>query len=31
VPCRGWMAETGFKDSYVEHLVGPDSMIVGIK
>jgi len=25
------MAETGFKDSYVEHLVGPDSMIVGIK
>jgi len=29
--CRGWMAETGFKDSYVEHLVGPDSMVVGIK
>jgi hypothetical protein len=29
--CRGWMAETGFKGSYVEHLVGPDSMIVGIK
>jgi len=25
------MAETGFKDSCVEHLVGPDSMIVGIK
>jgi hypothetical protein len=29
--CRGWMAETGFSESYVEHLVGPDSMIVGIK
>ena len=29
--CRGWMAETGFKDSYVEQLVGPDSMVVGIK
>ena len=29
--CREWMAETGFSDSYVEHLVGPDSMVVGIK
>jgi SAM-dependent methyltransferase len=29
--CRGWMAEIGFKDSYVEHLVGADSMVVGIK
>ncbi len=29
--CRGWMAGAGFKDSYVEHLVGPDSMVVGIK
>ena len=29
--CRDWMAETGFKDSYVKHLVGPDSMVVGIK
>jgi SAM-dependent methyltransferase len=29
--CRGWMAETGFKESYVEHLIGPDSMVVGIK
>jgi hypothetical protein len=29
--CRGWMAETGFSESYVEHLVGPDSMVVGIK
>jgi SAM-dependent methyltransferase len=29
--CRGWMADTGFKESYVEHLVGSDSMVVGIK
>jgi SAM-dependent methyltransferase len=29
--CRGWMAEVGFSESYVEHLVGPDSMVVGIK
>jgi SAM-dependent methyltransferase len=29
--CRAWMQEVGFRDSYVEHLVGPDSMVVGIK
>ena len=29
--CRAWMHETGFRESYVEHLVGPDSMVVGIK
>jgi hypothetical protein len=29
--CIGWMKETGFKEAYVEHLVGPDSMVVGIK
>jgi hypothetical protein len=29
--CRTWMEETGFSESYVEHLVGPDSMVVGIK
>jgi hypothetical protein len=29
--CRGWMADAGFSESYVEHLVGPDSMVVGIK
>ncbi len=29
--CRGWMGEAGFRESYVEHLVGPDSMVVGIK
>lgn len=29
--CRGWMSEAGFRETYVEHLVGPDSMVVGIK
>jgi O-methyltransferase len=29
--CRAWMREAGFRDSYVEHLVGPNSMVVGIK
>jgi hypothetical protein len=29
--CRAWMADAGFRDSYVEHLAGPDSMVVGIK
>jgi O-methyltransferase domain/Dimerisation domain len=29
--CRGWMSEAGFRESYVEPLVGPDSMVVGIK
>jgi len=29
--CRAWMQDTGFRESYVEHLVGPDSMVVGIK
>jgi hypothetical protein len=29
--CRAWMQQTGFRESYVEHLVGPDSMVVGIK
>jgi precorrin-6B methylase 2 len=29
--CRTWMQEAGFRESYVEQLVGPDSMIVGIK
>jgi len=25
------MKECGFREAYVEHLVGPDSMVVGIK
>jgi precorrin-6B methylase 2 len=29
--CCAWMKETGFRDSHVEHLTGPDSMVVGIK
>jgi hypothetical protein len=29
--CRAWMEETGFRETYVEHLIGPDSMVVGIK
>jgi hypothetical protein len=29
--CQAWMQETGFRKSYVEHLAGPDSMVVGIK
>lgn len=29
--CMGWMKEAGFRATYVEHLVGPDSMVVGIK
>lgn len=29
--CCGWMKEAGFRETRVEHLVGPDSMVVGIK
>lgn len=29
--CMGWMKEAGFRETYIEHLVGPDSMVVGIK
>jgi O-methyltransferase domain/Dimerisation domain len=29
--CMGWMKEAGFRETRVEHLVGPDSMVVGIK
>jgi hypothetical protein len=29
--CQGWMRDTGFGETYVQHLVGPDSMVVGIK
>jgi len=29
--CIGWMKEAGFRDAYCEHLVGPDSMVVGTK
>jgi hypothetical protein len=29
--CTSWMREAGFRETHVEHLVGPDSMVVGIK
>jgi hypothetical protein len=29
--CVGWMKDAGFREVRVEHLVGPDSMTVGIK
>jgi precorrin-6B methylase 2 len=29
--CIGWMKEAGFKDTRVEPLAGPDSMVIGIK
>ncbi len=29
--CRSWLSDVGFRDSYVEQLGGPDSMVVGLK
>jgi hypothetical protein len=29
--CSGWMRDAGFRETRVEPLVGPDSMVVGIK
>ena len=29
--CAGWMKEAGFRETRVEHLVGPESMVIGIK
>lgn len=29
--CMGWMRDAGFRETRVEHLVGPDSMVIGIK
>jgi hypothetical protein len=29
--CSRWLHEAGFRETYVEQLVGPDSMVVGIK
>jgi hypothetical protein len=29
--CQGWMKEAGFRETRVEHLIGPDSMVVGLK
>jgi hypothetical protein len=29
--CQQWMREVGFTDTRAEQLIGPDSMVVGIK
>lgn len=29
--CSEWLREVGFRETRVEHLIGPDSMVVGIK
>jgi hypothetical protein len=29
--CAGWMREAGFRQTRVEHLSGPDSMVIGVK
>ena len=29
--CTAWLKEAGFRETRVEHLVGPDSMVIGIK
>ena len=29
--CQGWMREAGFRETRVEHLTGPDSMVIGLK
>lgn len=29
--CSRWMHDAGFRETRVEHLVGPDSMVIGIK
>ena len=29
--CTGWMKDAGFRETRVEHLVGPDSMAIGTK
>lgn len=29
--CVTWMKETGFTETRIEHLVGPDSMVIGFK
>ncbi len=29
--CSGWMKDAGFRETRVEHLIGPDSMVIGTK
>jgi hypothetical protein len=29
--CQAWMRAAGFRETYAEHLVGPEAMVVGVK
>jgi hypothetical protein len=29
--CMSWMRAAGFRETRVEHLLGPDSMVIGVK
>jgi hypothetical protein len=29
--CSNWMRNAGFRETRVEHLIGPDSMVIGTK
>jgi hypothetical protein len=29
--CVSWMRDAGYRKTRVEHLIGPDSMVIGIK
>ncbi|MGH9357234.1 MAG: methyltransferase, partial [Terriglobia bacterium] len=29
--CTGWLKNAGFRETRVEHLVGPDFMVTGVK
>jgi hypothetical protein len=29
--CQGWMRDAGFRETYAQPLIGPDSMVVAIK
>jgi hypothetical protein len=29
--CIGWMKKAGFREAHLEHLVGPDSMVIAVK
>ncbi len=29
--CRGWMHEAGFRDTRIEHLIGAQWMVIGVK
>jgi hypothetical protein len=29
--CMGWMTDAGFSKTRAEHLIGPDSMVIGVK